>query len=58
VAFLSDHALQSWNPFVRLAVAGPLGLLVYLVSAIPRADLRAWITALRPRRAQLEPAPE
>jgi O-antigen/teichoic acid export membrane protein len=58
VAVLLDHALLGLNAFLQLAVAGTTGLLVYLVTAIPRKDLRAWISAVRPAQPRLDPATE
>jgi O-antigen/teichoic acid export membrane protein len=50
-AFLLDQLLLDFSAFVRLAVAGTTGLLVYLVTAIPRNDLRLWIAAIRRKPA-------
>ncbi len=47
------HLVVGGNPFVQLAVAGTAGLAAYLVTAIPREDLRTWIAAIRARK----PAP-
>lgn len=55
-AFLLDQALLGLNAFVRLALAGTAGLLVYLLTAIPRNDLRAWISAIRSTKTSLKPA--
>jgi len=41
--------------FVQLAVAGTTGLLVYLTTAIPRKDLRTWISTARSSKAPLNP---
>ncbi len=54
VAFLLDQALHDDGAFVRLAVAGTTGLLVYLLIAVPRADLRMWIAAARSSRTPLD----
>jgi PST family polysaccharide transporter len=35
-------------PIIQLLVAGAAGLAVYLPSAVPRAQLRQWLRALRP----------
>ena len=51
VAYLLDRALLGFNSFVQLAVAGTAGLLVYLVLAIPRRDLKLWIAAARHKPA-------
>jgi len=37
-------------------VAGTTGLLVYLVTAIPRRDLRTWISIVRSTKTPLGPA--
>jgi O-antigen/teichoic acid export membrane protein len=37
------------NSFVQLAVAGPAGLLVYVLVAVPQETLRQWWSALRRR---------
>ena len=58
VAFLLDHALLSLNAFLQLAFAGTTGLLVYQVTAIPRKDLPAWISAVRSTKPRLDPATE
>src|SRR5205814_1289724 len=49
VAFLLDRLLLSYSPFVQLAIAGTAGLLAYLLTAIPRDDLRSWVAAIRHR---------
>jgi PST family polysaccharide transporter len=36
-------------PLVQLAVAGTLGLLVYIAVAVPRDQLREWVTVIRAR---------
>ena len=59
VAFLLDRLLLSYSPFVQLAIAGTAGLLAYLLTAIPRDDLRSWVAAIRHRAPAVpEPAPE
>ena len=40
------------NAFVQLAIAGTGGLLVYLALAVRRDELRTWIAAIRPGKAQ------
>jgi PST family polysaccharide transporter len=50
VALLLARVVGS-NPFLQLAVAGTGGLLVYLATAVPRREMRAWIAAIRPRSA-------
>jgi PST family polysaccharide transporter len=49
VALVLDAVVGS-NPFVQLAVAGTGGLLAYVVTAVPRKDLRTWIAAVRSRK--------
>jgi PST family polysaccharide transporter len=44
-------ALAGTGAFVQLAVGGTVGLLTYVVLAIPRSDLRVWIAAARRQRA-------
>jgi PST family polysaccharide transporter len=56
VAYLLDQALLGFNAFVQLAIAGTTGLLVYLVTAISREDLRVWISAIRSTKAPVDPA--
>lgn len=51
VALLIDHALLGYNAFVQLAVAGTVGLVVYVVAAVPMDDLRLWIAAIRRKPA-------
>jgi PST family polysaccharide transporter len=48
---LGLHAIAGPNAFVQLAVAGTAGLLAYLATAVPQAELRAWVAAIRPKRA-------
>ena len=55
-AFLLDRVLLEVNAFVELAVAGMAGLLVYLLTAIPRRELRLWIATRRSPKAPPEPA--
>jgi O-antigen/teichoic acid export membrane protein len=55
VAFLLDQALLDANAFIQLVVAGTTGLLVYLMTAIPRKDLRTWISTARSSKAPLNP---
>jgi len=43
-------ALAGTGAFVQLAVGGTLGLLTYVILAIPRSDLRAWVAAARRNR--------
>lgn len=50
VAASLSAALAGTGSFVQLAVAGTVGLLTYVVLAIPRRDLRAWIAAARRNR--------
>lgn len=49
VVTLSLHLTLGSNSFVQLSIAGTTGLLVYLATAVPLADWRAW---LRPRRVR------
>jgi PST family polysaccharide transporter len=49
VVTLALHAVLGPNPFVQLAVAGTGGLLTYFAAAVPRADLKTGIAALRRR---------
>ena len=54
------HALLGPNAFIQLAVAGTAGLLVYLVVAVPRDDVRQGLAVLRARKtppAVAEPTP-
>jgi PST family polysaccharide transporter len=57
-AFLLAQAVAEGGVFTQLIVAGPGGLLVYVFTAIPRSDLRAWIAAARRAKAPMEPAAE
>ena len=43
-------ALAGTGAFVQLAVGGTVGLLTYVLLAIPRADLRTWVAAARRSR--------
>jgi O-antigen/teichoic acid export membrane protein len=56
VAFLLDQALLGSNAFIRLAVAGTAGLLVYLAAAIPPKELQAWVSVVRSTKARPDPA--
>jgi O-antigen/teichoic acid export membrane protein len=65
VAYGLDQLLLGFSAFVQLAIAGNVGLLVYLVTAIPREDLRSWLAVARRKApaatepaAVPEPAPE
>ena len=55
VAFLLDQMLVGFSAFVQLAIAGNAGLIVYLISAIPPKDLRAWLSAVRSTKATTSP---
>jgi O-antigen/teichoic acid export membrane protein len=55
VAYVLHHALLGTNTFLQLAISGTVGLLAYLVTAIPRSDLRVWLAGLRAARAPAEP---
>lgn len=56
VAYLLHHALLGTNSFLQLAVAGTGGLVAYALTAVPRADARAWLAAVRPARPSLDTA--
>lgn len=51
VVALALHTVLGPNAFIQLAVAGTAGLVTYVATAVPRADLRRGIAALRARRA-------
>jgi O-antigen/teichoic acid export membrane protein len=55
VAYLLHHALLGAGTFLQLAISGTAGLLAYLVTAIPRADLRVWLAGLRASRTPAAP---
>jgi PST family polysaccharide transporter len=44
------HLVVERNPFVQLAVVGTAGLVTYLATAVPRAELKEWVAALRPKK--------
>jgi O-antigen/teichoic acid export membrane protein len=58
------HMVVGPNPFIQLAVAGTGGLLVYVLTAVPRSDIRKGIAALReyrrkaPAEQEQKPVPE
>jgi O-antigen/teichoic acid export membrane protein len=58
VALALSHAVVGAGAFAQLAVGGTGGMLVYLLTAVPRRDLREWLAALKRNRnrAPLEPA--
>lgn len=56
VALALSRALAAAGPLVQLAAGGTGGLLAYVLTAVPRRDLRAWIGAARRARRPLEPA--
>ncbi len=56
VAYLLQK-LVGPSAFVQLAVAGTGGLLVYVVTAVPREDLRTWIATIRSRKRLSPPDP-
>jgi O-antigen/teichoic acid export membrane protein len=58
VALLFSHLLAEGGAFLQLAGGGTAGMLAYLLTAIPRRDLRDWIAAARRMRTPLEPATE
>jgi PST family polysaccharide transporter len=51
VAAFLGHAFAFTGPFFELAIAGTLGLLTYTFTAVPRGDLKMWISVLRRRGA-------
>jgi hypothetical protein len=51
-AALALQAVAGSNAFIQLSVAGTTGLLVYVAIAVPRAELRTWLTAMRPKEAR------
>jgi PST family polysaccharide transporter len=56
VAALLSHALAEADAFAQLAVGGTGGMLAYLLTAVPRRDLREWLAAARRSRRPIEPA--
>ena len=44
------HLVVDRSSFVQLAVAGTAGLVAYLATAVPRAELKNWVAAVRPKR--------
>jgi PST family polysaccharide transporter len=48
VAAVAVARVSGPYPIVQLAVAGTVGLAVYVPFAVPRAQLREWLRALRP----------
>jgi len=57
VAYLMHQALLGTNSFWQLSISGTAGLLAYLVTAIPRADLKVWLAGLRAARTPSAPVP-
>jgi PST family polysaccharide transporter len=52
---LALRAVAGPSAFVQLSVAGTAGLLVYLATAVPGAELRAWMATIRPKQAHVVP---
>jgi O-antigen/teichoic acid export membrane protein len=57
VAASLSEALTGAGVFVRLAAGGTGGLLAYLLTAVPRRDLRLWVDAARRSRRAAGTAP-
>ncbi|NUT21817.1 MAG: oligosaccharide flippase family protein [Hamadaea sp.] len=44
---LAIAAVTSGNAYAQLAVSGTAGMAVYVVAAVPRSQMRTWLTAIR-----------
>jgi PST family polysaccharide transporter len=58
VVTIGLHEVVGSQALVQLVVAGSIGLAVYVVVAVPRDTLRAWVTTIRTRRASVGAVPQ
>lgn len=58
VAWALSRLVAEAGAFVQLAAGGTGGMLAYVLTAVPRSELREWIAAARRRGPALEPALE